>query len=183
LGRNYDIIRSSFQWPGKGEHQTKGETMKVILVHHANALSADEDPARHLSAQGVKESERLGRFLKAQGISPARILHSDKQWTLETGERVAEAMGATGKTATAAYEINTDDAVDPFIAEINASNGDIIMTGHSDYIVRAASKLLTGDESNQAIEVKPGNGTAFCLEGSGDNWVLAWGWRQEQLPG
>ncbi|MDA0655002.1 MAG: histidine phosphatase family protein [Proteobacteria bacterium] len=157
--------------------------MKVILVHHANALSAEEDPARHLSEKGRKEAARLGGFLKAQGISLVRILHSDKQWTLETGERVAEAMGASGKTATAAYGINTGDSLDPFMAEINASNGDIMMTGHSDYIVRAASKMLTGDESNQAIEVKPGNGTAFCLEGSGDNWVLAWGWRQEQLPG
>ena len=60
--------------------------MRVYLMHHANALTAKQDPDRHLSEQGVQESERMGRFMKAQGALPARILHSDKQWTKETGE-------------------------------------------------------------------------------------------------
>jgi len=157
--------------------------MKVYLMHHANALTVEQDPDRHLSEQGVQESERMGNFLKSQGVSVSKILHSDKQWTLETGERVAGAMGATGKTAVAGYEINTDDDLAPFMAEIASSDGDLLMTGHSDYIVRAASKMLTGDEGRQAIELKPGNGTCFCLEGSGDNWVVAWALRQEQLAG
>ena len=35
----------------------------------------------------------------------------------------------------------------------------------------------------QIIEFKPGNGTTFCLEGEGDNWVVTFGWRPEHPPG
>jgi phosphohistidine phosphatase len=167
---------------GTGADKTGGNNMKVYLVHHANALTAEEDPVRHLSEKGREQSARLGKFLKNQGASPARILHSDKQWTKETGERVADAMGLNGKTAVADYEINTGDPLDPFIAEIEGSSGDIMMTGHSDYLMRTASKLLAGDENKPVIEFKPGNGTAFCLEKQDGNWVVAWAWRQEQLP-
>ena len=47
--------------------------MKVYLMHHANALTAEQDPDRHLSEQGVQESERMGRFMKAQGAMPAPV--------------------------------------------------------------------------------------------------------------
>ena len=157
--------------------------MKVYLMHHANALTAEQDPDRHLSEQGVQESERMGRFMKAQGVMPARILHSDKQWTKETGERVADALGISGKTAIADYSVMPEDPVEPFIAEIKSGNSDIMMTGHGDFLIRTASKLLTGDENNSAIEFRPGNGACFCLEGSRNNWVVAWALRQEQLAG
>jgi phosphohistidine phosphatase SixA len=39
--------------------------MKVYLIHHANMLSADQDPERHLSRQGREESDRLGARFKA----------------------------------------------------------------------------------------------------------------------
>ncbi|HAA93270.1 MAG TPA: hypothetical protein DCS82_04475 [Rhodospirillaceae bacterium] len=155
--------------------------MKVYLTHHADALSAEEDPVRHLSEQGVAESERLGKFMKATGSVPARVLHSDKQWTKETGERVAAELGISDKTAVADYGIAPEDPVEPFIAEIEADGGDILMAGHGDFLIRVGSKLLTGDENNWVIEFRPGNGTTFCLEKADDGWKVAWAWRQNQL--
>lgn len=155
--------------------------MKVYLTHHANALSKEQDPERHLSEQGVQESVRLGKFMKATGAQPARIIHSDKQWTRETGERVAAEIGLTGKTAVADYGIAPEDPVEPFIEEIEAGGGDIMMTGHGDFLIRAGSKLLTGDEKNWVIEFRPGNGSTFCLEKADDGWKVAWAWRQDQL--
>lgn len=157
--------------------------MKVYLIHHANVLSAEQDPERHLSPQGRAESDRLGARFKAAGVAPVRILHSDRQWTLETAERIAAAMGAEDTTAVADYPINTDQSIAPFMKEIRDSDGDIMMAGHSDYLLRSASKLLCGDEAIRVIEFKPGNGTVFCLEGSGDDWAVAFGWRQEHTAG
>lgn len=155
--------------------------MKVYLIHHANVLSAEQDPERHLSQQGRDESDRLGARFKAAGVAPARILHSDKQWTLETAERIAAAMGAADKTAVADYPINTGQPTAPFMTEIGDSDGDIIMVGHSDYLLRSASRLLCGDEDIRVVEFKPGNCTAFCFEGAGDDWAVTFGWRQEHM--
>ena len=157
--------------------------MKVILVHHADALSAEQDPQRHISTKGREQADRLGERFRALGVSPVRILHSDKQWTIDTAERIAGKLGTEDRTAKAAYPINTGDSVEPFVKEIAAAGGDVMMCGHVDYLLRAASRLVCGDESRKVVEFKPGNGTAVCLEGQGNNWVISYAWRQDHAPG
>ena len=67
--------------------------MNVYLIHHTSVLSVEQDPEQHLSEAGRAECARLGGWLKANKVTPARILHSEKQWSLESAERIAEAMG------------------------------------------------------------------------------------------
>ena|SRR5688572_5102047 len=157
--------------------------MKVYLVHHADALSAEQDPQRHISPKGREQSDRLGSRFRALGVSPVRILHSDKQWTIDTAERIAAKLGMENRTAKTAYPINTGDLVEPFVSEIVAAGGDVMMCGHVDYLLRAASRLVCGDEKRKVVEFKPGNGTAVCLEGKGDDWVVSYAWRQDHAPG
>jgi phosphohistidine phosphatase len=157
--------------------------VKVYLVHHVDALSAEQDPQRHISAKGKEQADRLGTRLKALGVSPARILHSDKQWTIDTAERIAAKLGASGKTAKAAYPVNTGDPVAPFMAEIARGGGDVMMCGHVDYLLRTASQMVCGDEKRKVVEFKPGNGTAVCLEGEGKNCHITYAWRDDHAPG
>jgi phosphohistidine phosphatase SixA len=157
--------------------------MNVYLIHHAEALTVEEDPARHLSANGRDQADRLGARLRVMGVAPARILHSDKQWTIETAQRIAAKLGLENRTAKAAYPINTGDPVAPFVAEIATAPGDIMMCGHVDYLLRSASQLVCGDENRRVVEFKPGNGTLVCLEGEGRSWVITTMWRQDHAPG
>jgi phosphohistidine phosphatase len=157
--------------------------MKVYLVHHADALSKEQDPQRHISPKGEAQSDRLGDRFRALGVAPVRILHSDKQWTIDTAVRIAARLGLEDRSAKAAYPISTGDPVAPFVAEISSAKGDIMMCGHVDYLLRAASTLVCGDEKRKVVEFKPGNGTAVCLEGSGEDWAIAYAWRQDHAPG
>ena len=157
--------------------------MKVYLVHHVDALSAEQDPQRHISQKGKEQADRLGTRLKALGVAPARILHSDKQWTIDTADRIAAKLGASAKTARTAYPINTGDPVAPFMAEIAKGGGDIMMCGHVDYLLRTASQMVCGDEKRKVVEFKPGNGTAVCLEGEGKTWYITYAWRDDHAPG
>jgi phosphohistidine phosphatase len=157
--------------------------MKVYLVHHVDALSAEQDPQRHISPKGRDDADRLGTRLRALGVAPVRILHSEKQWTIDTAERVAAKLGLSDKTAKTAYPINTDDPIAPFMAEIASAAGDIMMCGHVDYLLRSASQLVCGDEKCKVVEFKPGNGTTVCLEGKGKDWVITYAWRADHAPG
>ena len=76
-----------------------------------------------------------------------------------------------------------DSPVEPFVAEIAAAGGDVVMAGHFEFLQRTGSKLLCGDEAANAIGFKPGNGTVFCLEGEGDSWTVVHGLRQEHMGG
>jgi phosphohistidine phosphatase len=157
--------------------------VKVYLVHHVDALSAEQDPQRHISQKGRDQADRLGTRFRALGVAPVRILHSDKQWTIDTAKRIAAKLGAEDKTAKTPYPINTGDPVAPFMAEIAAARGDIMMCGHVEYLLRSASRLVRGDETRKVVEFKPGNGTAVCLEGKGDDWAITYAWRQDHAPG
>jgi phosphohistidine phosphatase len=157
--------------------------MKVYLVHHVDALPAEQDPQRHISQKGRDQADRLGMRLRALGVAPIRILHSDKQWTIDTANRIAVKLGVENKTAKAAYPIETGDPVAPFMAEIAAAGGDIMMCGHFEYLLRSASQLVCGDETRKVVEFKPGNGTVVCLEGQGGEWAITYAWRQDHAPG
>ena len=158
--------------------------MKVFLIHHADALTKEQDPERHLSQKGRDQCERLAAKLKSVGAAPVRILHSEKQWTRETAERLAAALGLQGRSAQADYPIFTGDPVEPFVREVESAGGDVMMAGHFDYLTRCASQLLCGDADAEVVRFKPGNGTTFCLEtDENGKWAVAWAWRQEHLAG
>lgn len=161
--------------------------MKVYLVHHVDALKPEQDPGRHISPKGQAQADRLGDRLKAMGVKPARILHSDKQWTIDTAVRIAAKLGVPERAAKAAYPINTDDPVAPFVAEIaaamNRNESEIMMCGHVDYLLRTASTLVCGDEKRKVVEFKPGNGTMACLESLDSNWAVTYMWRDDHAPG
>lgn len=157
--------------------------MHVYLIHHADALTKEQNPIRPLSPKGRDQADRLGTRLRALGVSPARILHSDKQWTAETAQRIAAKLGIENRAAKAAYPINTDDPIAPFMAEITATKGDLMMCGHVDYLPRSASQLVCANEKAKIVEFKPGNGTLVCLEGEGRDWVITYMWRDDHTPG
>jgi phosphohistidine phosphatase len=157
--------------------------MQVLLIHHADALTAEQNPERPLSPKGREQADRLGVRLRALGVAPVRILHSDKLWTIETAQRIAAKLGMENRAARAAYPINTGDPIAPFMAEIATTGGDLMMCGHVDYLLRAASRLVCGSEARKAVEFKPRNGTVVCLEGEGDDWVITYMWRQDHAPG
>jgi len=157
--------------------------MKIYLVHHVHALPVEQDPVRHISPTGLQQADRLGDRLKALGVAPVRILHSDKQWTVDTAERIAAKLGVDGRTSRAAYPIDTGDPVAPFVEEIAAAGGEIMMCGHVDYLRRAASTLVCGDEKRRVVEFQPGHGTVACLEGDGHDWWITFVWRQDHAPG
>jgi phosphohistidine phosphatase SixA len=157
--------------------------MKVILVHHVDALKAEQDPQRHISPKGHAQAERLAARFKALGLSPVRILHSEAQWVTDTAVVIAQKMGLGERAAKAAYPINTGDSVAPFLAEIAATKGDLMMCGHIDFLLRAVAKIVCGDEKRKVFDFKPGNGTAVCIEGEGSEWSITWAWRQDHAPG
>lgn len=163
--------------------------MKLFLVHHALPFTAEEDPARPLTETGREEARRIAAHLAAAGIQPARVLHSGKSWTQETAERVAAALGTPERAVQPSYDTTGNADVAPFVDDIRATldgdGGDIVMTGHHEFMIRTASVLMCGDVRFPVIQFKPDNGTLFCLESTGPGvapWRLIYGLRMEHMP-
>ena len=53
--------------------------------------------------------------MKSINAIPMQVIHSDKQWTKETGGRVANMLGQSVVVSTSAYGILPEEPVEPFI--------------------------------------------------------------------
>lgn len=152
-------------------------------MHHAEVGDTKQTPRAALTEKGRAQCVRLGARLRAIGVMPARILHSDKTWAIETAQLVAAQIGAQDRIGEPAYPIHTGYPIAPFIADVRESKSDILMCGHTEFITRAAAYLVNGDETRKAVEFRPGFGTMACLQGAGDEWAVFYVWRQEHPPG
>ncbi|MFN8902947.1 MAG: SixA phosphatase family protein, partial [Lysobacteraceae bacterium] len=69
---------------------------ELILLRHAHAEPAapgQADADRALSLRGQAEAEAAARWLKSEGLLPARVLCSPARRTRETLARVLEVLG------------------------------------------------------------------------------------------
>jgi len=60
-------VRTAPRSENKISHRAE-EILKVILVHHVDALKAEQDPQRHISPKGHAQAERLAARFKALGL-------------------------------------------------------------------------------------------------------------------
>lgn len=78
--------------------------MKTLLIlRHAKSSWSDEslpDHERPLNGRGRRDAPRMGELLRAQGLTPDRIISSTALRARTTAEAVAEACGFTGDVET-----------------------------------------------------------------------------------
>jgi phosphohistidine phosphatase len=73
--------------------------VSLHLLRHADAGDPEkwrgDDAARPLSEKGVRQAERLGRYLATVGFEPDAILSSPNVRALQTAEIVGRALGVS----------------------------------------------------------------------------------------
>ena len=152
--------------------------MKLYLMQHGDAVSAEIDPDRPLSEQGRHDVERLAVFLTKKPFRPARFIHSGKTRARQSAELLAAVC--PGAMVEAADGLAPKDPVEPILTQAESWSGEILLAGHMPFLGRLASALLTGNPDSDAVAFQPGS--VLCLEVSpkGD-WRLVWMLRPELL--
>ncbi len=156
--------------------------MRLYLINHHHAVPRDEVEdmsKRPLSDRGRTDAKNLAAFLKKNGEKIDRVLHVDTSWTQENAELLGEQLGGVKVEATS-YPLQADDAVAPFIDEMNGCQENTALAGPSNICFKATSTLLAGREEPYVVTL--GNGVCVCLERADDgSWSLQWMNRPEQL--
>lgn len=66
--------------------------MALYLVQHGKAMSAEVDPERGLSEEGVAEVERIAGVARGYRVSVRTIRHSGKKRARQTAELMAAVL-------------------------------------------------------------------------------------------
>jgi phosphohistidine phosphatase len=150
--------------------------MRLYVVQHGDALSAESDPERSLSARGRSDVERLAAFLKGRS-QVARIWHSGKTRARQTAELLDAAVG-TGARVEARPGIDPLDPVEAFAAEVQGWEEDALVAGHQPFMGKLVARLVRGTAEPEVARFDPG--TAICLERAADGrWIVQWMLRPE----
>ena len=150
--------------------------MRLYVVQHGDALSAESDPERSLSARGRSDVERLAAFLKGRA-QVARIWHSGKTRARQTAELLDAAVG-TGARVEARPGIDPLDPGQAFAAEGQGWAEDALVAGHQPFLGKLVARLVRGTAEPEVVRFDPG--TATCLERAADGrWIVQWMLRPE----
>jgi phosphohistidine phosphatase len=116
--------------------------MKLILVHHADAVGPHVDPQRPLSTPGLAAANALADRAREAGFAPAAIWHSGKLRARQTAEPFlrlnpfAEFKMVRG--------LSPDDPPELILASLRHETRDLLIVGHMPYLP-ALLQELTGD--------------------------------------
>ena len=120
----------------------------IYLIRHADAVSAEEDPSRPLSAKGREQVARAcGHLRKDPDFSPAELWHSPLARSRETAELLAGGLGLDAPVVLRKGLEPEDDPAD--IAErLGAEKRSIAVVGHEPHLGVLASILTRGPGRN-----------------------------------
>ena len=146
--------------------------MRLYLVQHGRAKSKEVDPDRHLSDQGVQETQRLAEFLRPLGLPVAEVWHSSKARSVQTAEILRPALSDSPEIIQQSG-IEPYDPVEPITARLAGTEQDVLIAGHVPFLVKLASVLVASDETNEVCSFQQRG--VVCLERTETRgWVVCW---------
>jgi phosphohistidine phosphatase len=118
-------------------------TMRVFLVHHADAVGPAEDPLRPLSELGHLQAQRLAEQARDAGCAPAAIWHSGKLRSRQTAEAFLRLCSPFAEFRMV-RGLRPDDPPEWIRDELTAETRDVLLVGHMPNIARLAHLLAPG---------------------------------------
>ena len=146
--------------------------MRVYLVQHGASKSEEEDPQRRLTDKAIGEVENVAQFLSPLKLGVDAVWHSGKARAQQTGELLAEAVGA-GARIVQREGLGPKDRVTTTKEALEQTGGDVMIVGHLPFLSKLVALLVTGSEENEIVEFR--FGSVVCIERRDDGkWKVAW---------
>lgn len=146
--------------------------MKLYLVQHGEAKRKEEDSSRPLTDKGIKDAEKVAKYIAERGVSVKKIFHSGKLRAKQTAEIYAKHL----KPEEGIMESDGLNPLDPpeiWVKKLENIDEDIMITGHLPYLSKLASALIVKDENVEIIKFRYAG--TVCLErDETGKWRLLW---------
>jgi phosphohistidine phosphatase len=145
--------------------------MRLVLVHHGDAVGPDVDPSRPLSAPGRTAVERLATFAAARGVRPDVVWHSGKLRARQTAEAFWRACNALADFS-ATKDLQPDDPAEWMRDRLRGETRDVLLAGHFTHMPRLLNLLLGSDAP---VTPFPLHGVvALVSDDEGATWTEMW---------
>ena len=146
--------------------------MRVYLVQHGESRPEEEDPQRSLTDAGVRNVQKIARFLRPLDLKLETIWHSGKHRAQQTAE-ILDGAVSTSQGILQRNGLAPKDPVAPVKQAIEESVGDLMIVSHLPFLGKLAALLVAGNEEAEIASFR--FGCVVCVERIEDGpWKLAW---------
>jgi phosphohistidine phosphatase len=151
--------------------------VRLVIVHHGDAVGPEVDPRRPLSPWGREAVERLAREAAARGAKPAVIWHSGKLRAKETAEAFWRACNPFADFS-ATRDLQPNDSPEWMRDRLRGESRDILIAGHYPHLPALLNTL------NAGAGPFPQNGVvALETDDGGETWRELWRLAPERTRG
>jgi phosphohistidine phosphatase len=145
--------------------------VKLVLVHHGDALGPDVDPGRPLSESGRAAVERLAAAAAKRGVHPNVVWHSGKLRARQTAEAFWRACNALAEFS-ATRDLQPDDPPEWIRDRLRGETREILIAGHFTHLPRLLRVLLGPDAA--AADFPLHGVVALASHDDGETWKELW---------
>ena len=145
--------------------------MRILLVHHADAVSPGADAQRPLSLVGRDQAARMAQEAKARGVAPAAIWHSGKLRARQTAEAFWRACNPLA-AFTAVRNLQPADPPEWIRDQLLAEDSPVLLVGHMPHLARLLRTMVGGSSESSTAEFPPHG--MVCLERIDPGWIERW---------
>ena len=143
----------------------------ILLVHHAEAVGPEVDPARPLSARGLADATLLAERAARRRVRPDVIWHSGKLRARQTAEafwRICNPLAPF----TAVRGLQPDDPPQWLRDLLAGETRTIVLVGHMPHMPRLLRLLVRGNADAPDV-LFPQHGCVALVE-DGELWREVW---------
>lgn len=144
---------------------------RLYLVQHGKAKDKEEDPARPLTTQGRRETERIAELAARLDLGIGEIRHSGKTRAEETAVIFGRALGLMGNV-TAVSGLHPTDDVEPVADGLAHTTDPVMLVGHLPFMPHLVGQLVHDDSEKSPVEFRKSG--IVCLVREGENWRVDW---------
>jgi phosphohistidine phosphatase len=146
--------------------------MRVYLIQHGESKSEEKDPQRRLTDKGIGDVQTVADFLRPLKLAVDAVWHSGKARAQQTGELLAEAVGARDRVVQR-EGLGPKDQVATTKEALEQTGGDVMIVGHLPFLGKLVALLVTSSEENEIVEFQ--FGSVVCIERRDDGkWKVVW---------
>ncbi|HXF65343.1 MAG TPA: histidine phosphatase family protein [Burkholderiales bacterium] len=137
--------------------------MELILWRHADAEEGGSDAQRRLTAEGMRQAERVAAWLRARLPPEAVVLASPALRARQTAQALTERFRTEPAVGTSATPHSVLEA-----AGWPAAQGAVVVIGHQPTLGQTVALALTGRAADWSL----GKGAAWWLANRGGEIVV-----------
>lgn len=122
--------------------------MKLYLMQHALAYTAEDNPERPLSPEGVEQAKRSAHGIKKYGLTFDLIITSPKRRAQQTAALIAEAVRYPYSDIQSTEAVLPDQSPAEVLELLQKESTDsqILLVSHLPFLANLAHVLMQGGE-------------------------------------